>query len=478
MPTRYYAAVNCPACGTRFQTPIEQILDVRVDAEAKGRLLSGMVNVAVCPSCGTGGKLNVPFLYHDPGHEMALLYLPMELGKTEVERQQFAGRLTRELMDSLPLEERKGYLLQPETFFNLDTLIRRVLEADGVTEADLERNRQQQELVGELLQAPQEEWESKLQEKGDLVDENLFAFLDYTLRLAAASNSQADIARVQALYQYLVKHHPVGQQLAQRTEVIQKFAADPNRWTLLEAVLAAPDEETLAILLQAGVNLMDYAFFQGLLQRIEGAETPAEKERLTALRRRLLELREELMQAGKDAVEARIAFLERLVNSEDPLKMARSHLSELDELFFAVLRDQMEQAAQTGNQELLQALQGIGQVVERVAEETLPPEVALARRLLAAASEEQLNQLLDQNRGLLREPFFQLLEALEANSREQGEPEVAARLAEVRARAQAFVAPTPASTTAPTAPTTPPPAPAPLHPGEEQRPSGLIIAKK
>ena len=37
---QYYAAVNCPACGARFQTPVEQILDVRVDPQAKSRIRS------------------------------------------------------------------------------------------------------------------------------------------------------------------------------------------------------------------------------------------------------------------------------------------------------------------------------------------------------------------------------------------------------------------------------------------------------
>ena len=140
MPPRYYAAVNCPACGTRFQTPVEQILDVRVDPDVRNRMLGGGVNVAVCPSCGTGGSLNLPFVYHDPEKEVALLYLPVEVGNGEIERQQAAGRLTRQLMDGLPQEERKGYLFQPETFLTIENVVKRVLELEGVTEDDMARN--------------------------------------------------------------------------------------------------------------------------------------------------------------------------------------------------------------------------------------------------------------------------------------------------------------------------------------------------
>ena len=122
MPPRYLATVTCPSCGTRFQTPVQQVLDVRVDADAASRVLSGGVNVAVCPSCGTGGALNLPFIYHDPEKEIALLYLPVESGPGMVERQKVAGRLTRQLMDAMAPEERKGYLLQPETFISMEII--------------------------------------------------------------------------------------------------------------------------------------------------------------------------------------------------------------------------------------------------------------------------------------------------------------------------------------------------------------------
>ncbi len=486
---RYYAQIGCPACGTRFQTPVDRILDVRVEPEARERLLSGTVNMAACPNCGAGGKLNLPFLYHDPSRELALLYLPLEVGKNEVDRQQQAGKLTRELVDSLPVEERKGYLLQPETFFNVETLVRRVLEAEGVTDAQMDRSRQQQELIGKLLQAPEAEREGILQEAGDLVDETFFGLLEYSVRLVAASApTEEDFNKVRGLYVYMVDRHPMGQILKKRTEVLQKFSEESTRESLVEALVQAPDDMTLNALVQMGVPLMDYTFFQELLKRIEGTTDAAEHDRLAEMRRKVLDIRQKLMEMGKEVSRQRVDLLNRLLSSEDPIKLARSHLSELDDLFFSILTQELEGANRNKEADYAQALQKLGQVIARVQEETMPPQVALLRRMLVSNSEEEVDHLLKENVDLLDIAFFQFMDAMENNSRERGDEPVAERLAVLKARAQAisgFQMPgqdeeaggEPPAAAAPKAPSAPE-SPKPPMDGPRTTPSGLIIAKK
>ena len=39
------ARVTCPNCSNQFQAPVEQILDVGTDPNAKMRVLNGLVNV-------------------------------------------------------------------------------------------------------------------------------------------------------------------------------------------------------------------------------------------------------------------------------------------------------------------------------------------------------------------------------------------------------------------------------------------------
>lgn len=479
MPPRYYATVSCPSCGTRFQTPVEQILDVRVDPEVRNRILSGRVNVAVCPSCGTAGMLNLPFIYHDPEKEVALLYLPVEVGNGEVERQQVAGRLTRQLMDSLPQEERRGYLFQPETFLTIENIVKRVLELEGVTDEDMARNQQQQAFLSTFMEAPEEEWPQLVAENEALMDEGFFGLLQYTMQVVAMSGeSGGDFQKIQKSYDYLVENTAIGQRLAKRSEVLRGFADSPDKASFVEALVAAPDEDTVRVLLQSGASLMDYAFFQMLVQRIESAEDPVEKERLAELRRTILRIRDELMEANQQVARDRAALLEKLLSTEDPARMARSYFSELDDAFALVLRSEITAARNRGDSEALEALQRIARVIDQITEESMPPEVALARRLMMAPSEEQMRALLENSRQLLQLPFFQFLETLEATTREQGESETADQLARIRGIAQQYAPQQPETAPQAETPAQAPPAPPQAPPDSETRtPSGLIIAK-
>ena len=469
----YYAKVTCPACGRPFQTPVEQILDVRVDPGAKQRMLGGLVNMAMCPACGAGGSLNLPFIYHDPEKEAALLYLPLEAGRSEVERQKAAGVLVRQLMNSLPSEERKGYLLQQETFINMETMFHRVLELDGVTEQDLEHRRKQQEFLQELLETAPDAREQLLAENGDLVDETLFGVLQYNLQIISSVGPQAEeeFKKYQYIHEYLLERNPVVQMLFRRAQVVQTFAEEPTRRTLLQALLESPDEMTVDILVHAGLSLMDYAFFQELLQKIEGAGDEEEKARLLDLRQRILDLREEIGERSESLAQERLNLLQRMTLSEEPLKLARSHLSELDDVFSYVLSARMQQAQEDDDEQTFQALSRMRDIVNQLQEESMPPEVVLVRHLLMATSDEQVDQQLQENRKLLQKPFFDFLSALEEDSRQSGNSDFAERLQELRLKAQNY-APSPADGDRGEYP------PAVAAPGERRSPSGLIISTK
>lgn len=473
------ARVSCPVCRTEFQAYLEQVLDVRVDPAAKQRLLSGAVNVVVCPRCGNAGALNLPFIYHDPEREVALLYLPMEAGRSEVERQKFAGQLTRQLMNTLAPEDRKGYLLQPETFITMESLVRRALELEGVTEEQMQRSQQQRVLLTQLLEAEPETWPTLLAEHEALIDEAFFSLLQYFFQAsgaAAEAYSETEEVSPQArrfrqLYEYLIETHPVGRQLMARTEIVQRFADNPSAETLLEALIAAKDEQTVKVLVQMGVPLLDYAFFQQLLRRIEMAETPEEQARLKALRRQILDERELLSQAGQDLAQKRSELLEQLLNSADPLKMARSHLSELDDTFMYLLQLQFREAEQQENLPLLQKLQQLVDILSQISEESLPPEMRFVRRALAISDAAQLQEFLQSSRAFLRPEMLEFLEALEQEVRENGEPQVAEKLAQLRAKVQELIEPTEAAAR----PNLPSVAPGT---GEQQTPSGLIISRR
>lgn len=474
MAPRYMAAVTCPSCGTRFQTPVEQILDVRVDPSARNRAIGGGVNVAVCPACGMAGALNIPFIYHDPDKEIALLYLPVESGPNEVERQRAAGRLARQLLDAMAPEERKGYLLQPETFISMDTLVKRVLELEGISEEDMARAQRQREFVVEMVQAEESAWPEMVDANLDLIDEGIFSFLEYLMQLVGSDQASSEMEQLEALHEYLVQQTEIGRVLAGRSEVFRAFMENPSRQSLLEALIAAPDDDTVVLLVQSGMPLMDYSFFQSLVKRIDEAETPEVKASLQDLRRKILDLRDEFMKQSEGLARERAELLVKLIDSEDPQRLASSHLSELDEIFFTVLGSEMRAAQREGDRETLEALQKAAAAVNNVLETTMPPEVALARRLMAVP-EDRLDEQLQANSQFLTPRFRQFLEAMGQSLVEEGQDEAAERLARIIARVREFAPDAAGEEVQPESRV----APGPEEPNAETRtPSGLIIAKR
>lgn len=475
MPVQKVAVVTCPNCRTRFQTPILQVLDVRVNPNVKALVLQGLLNVAACPQCGFAAPLALPFIYHDPAKEKALLFLPMDVGANEVERQKVAGQLTRELMDSIPQEERKGYLFQPETFFNFETLIERILELDGVTKEMLERRQAQQRWALELLEQEPEKWEASLAEHADLVDEALFLLLDvFRNQLQAAGEEHPVVEKLTQLVAFLVERTEVGARIQRRNEALRALQANPTRAGLLEALQLAPDDETVTALVQVALPLMDYQFFKDLLRLIEEEKDAERKARLLRMREQVLAAREDIRRAEEELIEARLKLLEDILNAQDRKKMIQSHRSEIDEAFSMVLESQLEGAQKHGYRELYNELMAIVNLLAEMAEESLPPELRLIQRLLEAPNDEAMDRLLEQRAALVTPQFAELLADMVEHYRTEQNTELVARLEQILTRVRARLG-TAAATSAPAEPTPPQQKPAS---DETTTPSGLIIAKR
>ena len=182
------ASVTCPACGTQFSVQVYSIIDVGQDPQQKQQFLSGQLNQARCPQCGTGGMLATPFLYHDPGKQLALVFLPSSLNMPEDRQQRLIGQLTNEAMMSLPPEERRSYLFQPAVFFRMEGLMKRILEADGITEEMLAAQEAKVRLIEEFLetQGDEDTLRSLADEHRQSLDYGFFQTL--TANLEAAEN--------------------------------------------------------------------------------------------------------------------------------------------------------------------------------------------------------------------------------------------------------------------------------------------------
>jgi hypothetical protein len=436
------ARITCPNCQNQFQTPVEQVIDVRADPGAKGRVLNGMANVAVCPHCKTGGPLGLPFLYHDPEKELAFVYMPMEAGYSDVERQQAIGKLTTQVMDSLPPEERKGYLLQPQVFFSMENLVNKLLEVEGITPEMIEAQRAKADLLRRMLAAESDEdLEVMIEENEGAIDEDFFRLLAINLQASQAVGQASGLDKLVMLREKLLELTAVGKKVKAQEEMIEALREDPSRERLLDLLIEAADEETREILLVLGRPLVDYPFFQALTARIEATSGAEEKERLTELRKEVLGVRDRLDEQARTVIEERAELLRDLLVSSDPENLARRRFAELDQAFLNLLASELEEAQRAGNEEAVKSLQAIWDLVLRLSEETLPPVVRLINRLMAVEDEADIDKLLEANRPLVTQQFVTMLEQAQAGMQEDEEapPEAAERLTLVVAKVKALL---------------------------------------
>jgi len=429
MAQQMLARVTCPACHNQFQTPVEQILDISVDPGAKMRVLNGLVNVAQCPHCGRSGPLSLPFLYHDPDQELALVYMPLEAGRDEAERQQAIGKLTNAVLESLPAEERKAYLLQPQVFFTMESLTKKILEEEGVTPKMIEEQKAKAELLQRMAETTSDDvLEAMIKANDDLIDMAFFQLLSMNLELAQATGQTSDVQQLVALREKLLALSSQGQAIQIQTEMVEELRDEPTREKLVDLLIRAPDEQARELLVAFGRPLLDYLFFQHLTSRIEAVSDEEEKERLTALRKEILTLRDRLDEQARIVYQSRAELLRDLLMSDDPESLARHHASELDEVFINVLAANLQEARDASDMEAAIALQEIWNLLMRLREESLPPELRFFNRLMVV-EEDEIDGLLQERRDLVTEHLVEFVERAEANAREEDETEMADRMA-------------------------------------------------
>jgi hypothetical protein len=411
-----------------FIAQIEQIVDGLRDPQAKARLLSGQINAVRCPHCGYEFRLAAPILYHDASKELLLVNIPMELGLPSAEQERVIGSLTQAIINSLPSEQRKGYLLMPRPTLTLQGMVEAILEADGITREMLEARRNKLRLAEQFLRADPAQWQALAQQHDAELDEEFFAMLGASAE-AALQDGRRDLAQAMlALRDQLLSLSSVGQRLlsdaaAQEalirtvTNDLSALGAQPSRETLLDLAIRYA-QEGIADKLEALVSLarpaLDYLFFQRLTARLEAAEG-AQRALLSQLRERLLTLTQAIDQQSQALVQQAAQALQAILNSGDIEAAIRSRLDLIDDTFLAVLSANLQDAEQNGNAAAASRLREVMERVIAILQENAPPAVQFinellqqptaerARELLAARAAEFGRELLDAITGLLDE---------------------------------------------------------------------------
>lgn len=428
--------ITCPVCQTKFVGEVHQIVDVGQDPELKEMFLGGYLNVVQCPSCGSVTQVGTPLLYHDPEHELFLVHVPMEMNLSHEEQQQLIGQLVRRAMDSLPPEQRRGYMLQPQTVISMQTLIEKVLETEGITPEMVAKQRAQADLLQELLLADKEMVENLINERADQIDAGFFALLRALMESAEQAGQEDQMMKLVNLQALLFRKTEYGQKLERQQQALHAFTREAKQAggltprLLLKHVLANRDDEAVVeSLVMAGQQAFNYEFFVLLSERIEKRQKSGiDANELLDLREYLLQLQQEMEQKSREIMAEAQKILSQLLSAEDKQTAIKANMGNFDDVFMLVLSASIAQAENRGDMSRLADLREIQNGIVQVIEQQSPPQVRLINQLLRAESDEEMRQLLDENTELVQPELMELVGAISAQADEKDDQELKSRL--------------------------------------------------
>ena len=434
-------SVPCPLCGHQFAAQVQTIIDVGQDPEAKSKLLRGQINVATCPQCGNAGMLNAPFVYHDPDKELFLCFLPPELNRDE--QHKFVGDMTNRLMSYLPPEKRKGYLLQPRTFFSLQGLMDEVVRAEGITEEILETQKAKLDLLRRFLDATSDEILRVLvRENDDRLDYEFFYLLTGSIEMAKAEGEENRAKRLLGLREKLLEFSSLGKASRVEREVAEALEKGMTREEFLEKVVECESDAELQTVIALGRHKLDYQFFRSLTSRIEaheGEENAEAVQRLKHLRSHILEIRDRLDAETQAILRKKADLLREIFESEDLKEALREHVGEIDEAFFAVLSANIEQAKTGGDRKAARRLKRLKDLAFELLEEITPRPIKFVNQLMKSQYPRETKKLLEENVEQVDNELLKVLELVIENFNRRGEKKAARHLREVRGQARAML---------------------------------------
>ncbi len=405
--------IACPRCRQMISANIEQLFDVTQDPQAKQRLLGGISNTARCPHCGYQGRLATPIIYHDADKELLLTYFPPELSIPLNEQEKIIGPLIKQVMERLPPEKRKGYLLNPIPNLTYESMVQTILSKDGITPEMLKEQQDRVSLIERLLQVTANDVRSELiKQNANLIDEQFFALFSRLAQSAAASGQEPVARAMVEIQQQLLEETEIGRGLKESVgelEAAQKSLQEAGqrltREKLLELILASPNDARLKAYVSLARGGMDYQFFQLLTEKIEKASGD-EKAKFESIREKLLDFTNELDKQLEARYKQAQDFIESLLKQSDVEKAIHDNLDGFTQDTVDIVNQMLRQASEKNDYERMGKLQKMMEILRQV---STPPEVAFVEQLLDVPDQDSLEKMLDENKALINDQFMEAL---------------------------------------------------------------------
>ena len=416
---------TCPTCRQPVLVEIQQLFDLMQDPQAKQKLLSNAVNVMHCPSCGYQGMVSVPIVYHDPEKSLLLTFFPPNLNAPLNEQEKQIGPLINRVMTALPQEKRKAYLLQPQTMFTYQTLIEKVLEADGITKEMLEEQQKRIKLLEKLITSPKENRLQIIKDEEKLFDIGFFTLFSRIVQSTIAQGDESSKKELVEIQQVLFENTKVGKELfgqAKETETALKALQEAGkdgltREKLLDVIISIKSDVGLSTIVSYVRSGLDYAFFQSLSEKIDNTVEPVEKKKLMELREKLLALTIEIDKHLKEEFDNSKALLDKFIKSENIEAEVMKSIESISDLFVQNLESELTQARKKGDLERINKLEQVMIVIEKISS---PAEgVKLLEEMLDTKTDEEIDALLGEKKNEINDEFLALINNVVAQTENQ-----------------------------------------------------------
>lgn len=377
-PRGQITQIACPSCQSPLQVQIVNIIDADAQPQLKSLLLGGRLNTGVCPSCGTPVALAAPLVYHDAGKQFCFVHIPQQLlasaNANEIEK--FVGSVTNMLMNALPPEAPKAYLLAPKRFLTMQSLIEAVFEGDGVTKEMLANQRKRVDLISAMLDAMQngdaalyEVVQKNTAEMDDEFTTTLNAFIE-------ASQMSGDPQGIALLSQLQSK-------LAQFAGGEATFAYEQ----MIDQLLNAADDEARKAIVIANQDIVDYTFFDIIKTRLDNAQSTGDTTlvaELTHIQDFVVTVYQQLQADLEQAFVKAGETLDAVFSAEDLQAALQAHVADLDDVFVNLVAGQIAMAERAGDAATVARLMTIAELTPQVKESALSPEDRVVNALLNA----------------------------------------------------------------------------------------------
>ncbi len=432
--------ISCPRCRTPMTAEIQQLFDLNTDPEAKQKLLSGAANMIQCQACGYQGLYPTPIVYHDPEKEMLLTFFPPELGVSINEQEKMVGPLIKRVVNDLPMEKRKAYLFQAQSMLTYQTMMEKILEADGVTKEMLDQQQKKLQLIQRLLSTSSADSRKEIiKQEEALIDETFFGLLNRLVEATVAQGDKQSAQQLALFQQELLQETKVGQEIQEKMKSSQKAMEDLQeaakagltREKLLDLFIEAPDEIYINTLIGMVRTGLDYEFFQILSQKIDATSDSKQKTKLSSLRDFLVEVTRQIDAQIKEEKQHARETLNKILTEVNIEVGLEKYGNELNDFFVEAVQEGLQEARKAAD---LDKIAKLGQLNSIIEEANKPPaEIQFVETLLQAPDIASIKTLLNEKPEVINDEFLQLLANLINQTEQQGNQQaLATKLKEIQ----------------------------------------------